>query len=150
MSDTRTEFPARTILNGKATGPALFTDQAVNFTAAFTKPENLLWFKKAEVRDRHHPWFKENVKGKVLFIPAAIGSTHTGLVLLDLTRMQNGPAAIVVGAADPLLVSGVVLSEVWYDRSIPILEADTAEMAKAIKDGDTVTVDGEAGVVRMG
>ncbi|MBI1319732.1 MAG: DUF126 domain-containing protein [Candidatus Hydrogenedens sp.] len=143
-------FPAKPILKGKAQGPALFTDRSVNFTAAFTKPENLLWFKKAEVRDRHHPWFKENVKGKVLVIPAAIGSTHTGLVLLDLVRMKNGPAAIIVGAADPLLVSGVVLSEVWYDESIPIVECPIEPIAEAVKNGEVITVDGDAGVVSAG
>ena len=144
------EFQGKTILGGHAQGPALFTDKAVNFTAAFTKPENLLWFKKAEVRDRHHPWFKTSIKGKVLVIPAAIGSTHTGLVLLDLVRMKNGPAAILVGAADPLLVSGVILSEVWYDESIPILECDTEAITASAKDGDVLEVDGEAGVVRIG
>jgi len=143
-------YQGKTILAGKAQGPALFTDKAVNFTAAFTKPENLIWFKKAEVRDRHHPWFKENVKGKVLLIPAAIGSTHTGLVLLDLVRMKNGPAAIVVGAADPLLISGIVLSEVWYGVSIPVVQFDTEEIARDVQDGALVTVDGDTGLVSVG
>ncbi len=138
------------VLKGQATGPALFTDKAFNFTAAFTKPENLLSSKKAEVRDRHHPWFKTNVHNKVLFIPTAIGSTHTGLVLLDLVRLGKGPAAMVVDAADSLLVSGIVLSEVWYGRAIPIVEYPTQELADIVEDGMTVTVDGDTGEIRIG
>lgn len=138
------------VIKGKATGPALFTDKAFNFTAAFTKPENLLSFKKAEVRDRHHPWFRINVHNKVLFIPTAIGSTHTGLVLLDLVRLGKGPAAMVVDAADSLLVSGIVLSEVWYGRAIPIVEYPTQELADIVEDGMTVTVDGDTGEISIG
>ncbi len=138
------------VLKGKATGPALFTDKAFNFTAAFTKPENLIPGHKAQVRDRHHPWFKMNVHGKVLFIPTAIGSTHTGLVLLDLVRLEKGPAAMVVDVADSLLVSGIVLSEVWYGISIPIVEYPTQELAEMVKDGMTVTVDGDTGEIRIG
>ena len=138
------------VIKGKATGPALFTDKAFNFTAAFTKPENLIPGNKAMVRDRHHPWFKQSVYGKVLFIPTAIGSTHTGLVLLDLVRLEKGPAAMVVDVADSLLVSGIVLSEVWYGISIPIVEYPTQELAEMVKDGMTVTVDGDTGEIKIG
>jgi predicted aconitase with swiveling domain len=119
----------------------------VNFTSAFTKVPNLLPSKKAEVRDRHHPWFKTNIKGKVIALPACIGSTHTGLVLLDLVRMQNGPAAIIVEHADSLLVSGVILSEVWYERSVPIVEYPLQEIQGRCYDGQIVEVDGETGEI---
>jgi hypothetical protein len=146
---TVTTFTGKGIVKGLGKGPAMFTDQAVNFTAAFTKPENLLPMKKAEVRDRHHHWFKESVKKKVLIIPAAIGSTHTGLVLLDLVRLQNGPSAIIVEHPDPLLVSGVILSEVWYERAIPIVEHSIAPLKEAIQEGQTVTVNGETGEISV-
>lgn len=144
------KFQGKPILKGRAKGPALLTEHAVNFTAAFTKPENLIPGKKAEVRDRHHPWFKRNIKGRVLIIPTAIGSTHTGLVLLDLVRMQNGPAAIIVDKADTLLVSGIILSEVWYGRAIPVIEFPTAELRGKINEGDIVEVDGETGEIVCG
>lgn len=146
MATTVTGHP---ILKGAASGPALFTDKAVNFTAAFTKPENLLPHKKAEVRDRHHPWYKTSIKGKVIFIPTAIGSTHTGLVLLDLVRLEKGPAAIVLNTADSLLVSGIVLSEVWYGRSIPVVEYPTAELEALVQNGAMVTVNGDTGEITI-
>ncbi|MCC6145838.1 MAG: DUF126 domain-containing protein [Candidatus Hydrogenedentes bacterium] len=148
-STTKT-FRGRGVVGGQAQGPALFTDKAVNFTAAFTKPENLIPFKKAEVRDRHHPWFKMNIRGKVLFIPAAIGSTHTGLVLLDLVRLQKGPAAIIVAHPDPLLVSGIILSQVWYGRSIPVVEYPTDELEGIVQDGQDIQVNGDTGEIVIG
>lgn len=143
-------YTGKAIVEGYAKGPALKTDVPVNFTAAFTKPENLIPFQKSVIRDRHHPWYKINVRGKVLIIPAAIGSTHTGLVLLDLCKDQNGPAAIIVEHPDPLLVSGVVLSEVWYEKSIPIIEYPVSEIMDVLQDGQPIEVFGDEGVFSFG
>jgi predicted aconitase with swiveling domain len=140
-----TVLPARTVIAGEGKGGALVTEQPVNFTAAFTKIPNIVPWRRAEVRDRHHALFKSNIKGKVLVLPACIGSTHTGLVLLDLVRMKNGPAAIIVERADPLLVSGVLLSEVWYSRSVPVVEHDTAALAKLLKNDQPVEVSAREG-----
>ncbi|RMF13428.1 MAG: DUF126 domain-containing protein [Candidatus Dadabacteria bacterium] len=142
-------WQGRPILRGRGSGPFLGTDVPVNFTAAFTKIPNLLPWRRAEVRDRHHPWYRRNIRGHVIALPTCIGSTHTGLVLLDLVRMHNGPAAIIVDHADSLLVSGVVLSEVWYDETVPIVEYDTAELRSAIPEGTTVAVDGETGSIEI-
>jgi predicted aconitase with swiveling domain len=142
----------KSVVQGCAKGPALITQHPVNFTAAFTKAMNLLPFKRASFRDAHHPWFKQNVKGKVLVFPACIGSTHTGLVVLDLVRLQYGPAALIVGRADPLIVSGIVVSEVWYGRAIPVVEYPTDDLLGKLADGDLVEVNGDTGeiVIRPG
>jgi uncharacterized protein len=87
------------------------------------------------------------LKGKIITLPACIGSTHTGLVLLDLVRMQNGPAAIIVEHADSLLASGVILPEVWYQRSVPIVEFPLREIQGRFCDGQIVEVDGETGEI---
>ena len=142
-------FEGKPILDGHGKGPALITDQAVNLTAAFTKPSNLLPFKKSEFRDRHHPWFGQKIRGKVLLIPTCIGSTHTGLVVLDLVKRHYGPAAIIVDHADSLLVSGVVLSEVWYGPTTPVVEYPTAELAEHIENGTTLEVFGDTGVIEI-
>ena len=140
-------FTGRPVLGGQAHGPALFTGQAVNFTAGFTKPANLLPWKRSEFSDPNHPWCGTSLKDKVIFIPSCIGSTHTGLVLLDLVRLGRGPAGIVVEEADSLLVSGVVLSEVWYQRSIPIVEHPMADFAGLITNASRANVNGDTGEI---
>ena len=62
----------------------------------------------------------------MLVFPSCIGSTHTGLVLLDLVSMGRGPAALIVQRNDSLLISGVVLSDVWFGRRIPVVEYEGA------------------------
>jgi predicted aconitase with swiveling domain len=141
------KFQGKPILKGKARGPLLASDVPLNFVAAFTKVPNLLPSKRAEVHDRHHPWFKANIKGKVIALPTCIGSTYTGLVLLDLVHMENGPVAIIVDHADTLMVSGVILSEVWYGKAIPIVECPTEPIRASVKDGQMVEVNGDNGEI---
>ncbi len=142
-------FAGRPVLGGRGHGPLISTDQPVNFTAAFTKMLNIVPPWRALVRDRHHPWYNINIGGKVLAVPACIGSAHTGLVLLDLIRLRAGPAAIIVDKSDTLLVSGVVLSEVWYDRSVPIVEYPTKDIRANLRDGQIVEVDGDRGTITL-
>ena len=142
-------FKARKITGGIASGPAIKTRQAINFTGAMCKPANLLPGRKAEVRDDHHELFGRNVKGTVLIFPSAVGSTHTGLVILDLVSRSQGPVAMVVQQADSLLVSGIVLSEVWYGPSIPLVECDDPDLYDSVEDGQPVEVDAEAGLIRL-
>ncbi len=143
------EFKAKRVTGGYATGPALKTSQAINFTGAMCKPANLIPGRKAEMRDNHHELFGRNVKGKVLLFPSAVGSTHTGLVILDLVSRGQGPAAMIVEQADSLLVSGIVLSEVWYGPGIPLLECSDQEFFDTVADGQMLEIDGDNGIIRL-
>ena len=135
-----TTLTGKSIIDGQASGPALISRQPFNFTAALTKPVNVLRHKRSEIGDKHHDLCGEDVKGKVMILPSCIGSTHTGLVLLDLVSRETGPAAVIVGTADSLLVSGVILSEVWFDRSIPIVELHDDKLFELAENGDIITV----------
>ncbi len=135
-----TSLKGRPIIAGEASGPALVTRQAVNFTAAMCKPANLLPGRKAQMWDVHHELYKVYLDGVVLVFPACIGSTHTGLVLLDLVAEGKGPAALLVQDADSLLVSGVALAETWYERSIPIVEVPGDDLFEHIETGQPLQV----------
>ena len=144
-----TIMKCKTVIGGAARGEAMVTRQPINFTAAMCKVPNMLPSKRAEIRDSHHELFKQNIAGKVLVFPSCIGSTHTGLVLLDLVSMGRGPAALVVQHNDSLLISGVVLSEVWFDRRIPIVEYQDDNLYELVRNGVEVEVDGDAGEIRL-
>lgn len=147
MSDASIRLSGRPVLPGRGSGPALVTREPINFTAALTKIANVPLHRRAELRDAHHPLFGRNIAGRVLVFPSCIGSTHTGLVLLDLVSKGRGPAALVVQRCDSLLVSGIVLSEVWFRRSIPLVEHAGDDLFASIADGDMVEVDGETGAI---
>ena len=140
MEKVATRLQGRPVVAGEAAGPALVTRQAINFTAAMCKPANLLPGRKAQMWDGHHELYKAYLDGVVLVFPACIGSTHTGLVLLDLVAMGKGPAALLVQDADSLLVSGVALAETWYQRSIPIIELPGEDLFEHIATGVAVQV----------
>jgi predicted aconitase with swiveling domain len=144
-----TLLKGRPIFGGLASGPALVTRMPMNFTASFTKPKNLLPWARSQIQDRHHDLFKRNVKGCVLIFPAAIGSTYTGMMLLELMVQERGPAAVVVQNIDPLLVSGPVLAEIWFGKGIPIVEYSEEDIYDKISDGDWVEVDGETGEIEI-
>jgi predicted aconitase with swiveling domain len=145
-----TRLAGRPVLPGRGSGPALVTREPINFTAALTKIANVPLSRRAELRDAHHPLFGRNIAGRVLVFPSCIGSTHTGLVLLDLVSKGRGPAALVVQRSDSLLVSGIVLSDVWFGRSIPIVEYPGDDLFDRIADDDPVAVDGTSGEITVG
>ncbi len=142
-------IPCNTVIGGVAAGPAIVTRQPINFTAAMCKVQNMLPSKRAEIRDSHHELFKQNIEDKVLIFPSCVGSTHTGLVLLDLVSMERGPAALVVRQNDSLLISGVVLSDVWFGKKIPVVEFEDERIYDLIADGTNVTVDADRAEIRF-
>jgi predicted aconitase with swiveling domain len=145
-----TTFKGTAIVAGRGAGEALVTRTPINFTAAFTKPHNLLPWRRGEIRDRHHDRFRSNVAGKVLVFPACVGSTFTGMVLMQLVSEEKGPAAIVVQNADSLLVSGAVLAQVWFSKGVPVVEYQPEDLFEKIRPGDNVAVDGDTGEISVG
>lgn len=135
----------RPVFKGNATGRALVTRQPMNFTAAFTKPANLIPWKHAEVQDRHHELFKKNIKNTILVFPACIGSTYTGLMLLELIHNGAAPRGLIVQRVDSLLASGIVLGDVWFHRSLPVVEYGEDDIFDQITTGDRVKVNGSTG-----
>lgn len=142
-------FTGRPVLGGIAKGPGLTTNMPINFTASFTKPANLLPNLRSRIHDRHHDLFKQKIKDKVLIFPSAIGSTYTGMVLLDVIQKGAGPAAMIVGNADSLLISGSILANVWFEKTVPVIEIDLSVIEKDISTDTIISVNGDNGEIRI-
>ena len=99
--------------------------------------------------DRHHELYKQDLFDKILVFPQTIGSTFTGMVMLETIRRGRGPKAIVVQEADTLLTSGLVLAEVWLDKKVPFLEIPDPELFKWLKTGQTLEVDSEQEILKI-
>jgi predicted aconitase with swiveling domain len=135
------------VFGGSARGKAIVTRMPMNFTAAFTKPLNLVPGREAQVQDRHHELFGKNLRASVLVYPATIGSTYTGMILLELMHKGQSPAAIIVQRADSLMVSGAVLAQTWFGEGIPVVEYTGDDIYDEIFDGAIVEVDGGSGEI---
>jgi uncharacterized protein len=141
-----TSIQGRSINKGIARAMALVSATPINITASFTKLGNIyIPGQQSVINDRHHELYRENVKGQVLVFPSCIGSTYSGMVLMQLICEGYGPAAIIVQDAEPLLTSGVILSDVWYRKQVPMVECRADDFWNSITTGDTVEVDGVSG-----
>lgn len=144
-----TTIKGRGILAGKAEAPALVSKTPINLTASLTKVTNLLPGKASVVMDRHHELFGQRLNGIILVFPSVIGSTYTGMVLLELLHGGNAPKGIIVQSADSLLVSGPILADVWFDAGIPVVECNNPEIFKKISTGDKLKIDGGTGEIEI-
>jgi uncharacterized protein len=137
------------VVRGRACGPALVTQMPVNFAAAFAGITSIIPGKRAVMQDRHHEFFKKNLRGTVLIFPTCTGSTFSGMVLMQVMYDKEAPAAIIVQDADSLLVSGAVLADVWFNRGIPVIEYNSADLFDKIHTGDRVEVCGDTGEITI-
>ena len=135
------------VVKGRASGPALITKIPMNFTASFTKPKNLMPFWRSLVQDNRHDLFNKNIKGSVLVYPATIGSTYTGMILLELMNQGAGPAALIVQNVDPLMAAGPILADVWFGKGIPVIEYPSEDIFNTISTGAMVEVNGDTGEI---
>ena len=133
------------VVKGRASGPALITKIPMNFTASFTKPKNLMPFWRSLVQDNRHDLFNKNIKGSVFVYPATIGSTYTGMILLELINQGAGPAAIIVQNVDPMMAAGPILADVWFGKGIPVIEYPSEDIFDTIRTGAMVEVNGDTG-----
>ncbi|MFX0102317.1 MAG: aconitase X swivel domain-containing protein [Candidatus Hodarchaeota archaeon] len=120
-------YEGNTIIAGNATGTAVVTKQSINFLAAYSKNLVFTW-KKGKIGDKEHELFGMDLRDKILFVPSSCGSTTGGLFLLEAIKAGIAPKAIIVQAADSLLVSGAILAEIWLEGVPlpPIIECPVA------------------------
>jgi len=84
-------------------GPALVLDAPISFWGGVDPKSGLI----ADVR---HPQHGDSIAGKVLFLPATIGSSSASAVLLELVHNGNAPAAIVMHEPDAILLLGLIVA----------------------------------------
>ena len=75
-----------------------------------------------QVSDPRHPQYGESVRGRVLVMERAIGSSSSSAIMLELLRNDVAPAAIVLGSTDAILVLGVLVAEELGYPSIPLVD----------------------------
>lgn len=106
-------------------GEVLLPGPAVTATAlALTAPISF-WGgvnpKSGEIADARHPEHGQGVAGRVLLIPATIGSSSAAAILLELVHAKLAPAAIVLHEPDAILLLGLIVArEMGYDTPIAV------------------------------
>ena len=94
------------------------------------------------VSDPRHPDHGRSVAGVVLALPAAVGSSSSSAVMLELIRGGRAPAALLLGRADAIVALGVVVARELGLEPIPVLEVPWAELAELDEGAVVVTAEG--------
>lgn len=135
------QFKGRPVVAGAATAEALVTRQGFNTLASFQK-SLMFGDKKATCSDQNNPdLYQRAMCGKALCMPQTIGSTTGGLVLFCASSMGRQPACLLFSRPiDSLAAAGAILSDVWTDASMPVVDSLGDEFLSAVQTGMTVTV----------
>jgi predicted aconitase with swiveling domain len=128
-----TATSARTLVAGYAQGEALVLDEPLSFWGGF----NPL---RGEIIDIHHPQYRQNVTGKIIFIPKSRGSAGTPGGIAETLRNGSGPAALVLGNTDLNIVIGAMVANRLYQLQIPVLEISIAQM-QTFRSGWNIRID---------
>jgi predicted aconitase with swiveling domain len=91
------------------------------------------------VIEPRHPQHGQSVRGRILVMPAARGSSSSASILAEAVRAGTAPAGILIGEADLILAIGAAVAEELYDRQLPIVLAAHADLA-AIEDGTLIEI----------
>lgn len=86
-----------------AAGEALVLTKAISFWGGVDPATGL-------ISDPRHPQHGASIAGRVLFLPATIGSSSASAVLLELVRGGLAPAAIVMHEPDAILLLGLIVA----------------------------------------
>jgi predicted aconitase with swiveling domain len=71
--------------------------------------------------DRNHPDFGLSLRGKIVLMSYARGSSSSSSVLLEAARTGRAPAAFILNKSDPILTIGALVVAELYQRDIPVL-----------------------------
>lgn len=115
MTDIR--IPGRGLIEGEAQGRLLVSDVGLSFWGG-VDPLN------GDIIDRHHPLHGQNLAGRVLVIPGGRGSCSGSSVLLELILNGHAPAALVFTETEEILTLGVLVAEIIFKLSLPVLCID--------------------------
>lgn len=133
--------PVRILVDGAAQGELLHADTGLSFWGGVDAATG-------RVIDSHHPLHGQCLAGRVLAIPSGRGSCTGSSVMMELIRAGHAPAALILAEADDILALGVVLAQMMYGRSLPVVcigpqaFADLRGSTFARVDGDQVAAYG--------
>ena len=106
-----------------------------------TKPINFLAMVNAKtgtITDPLHELHNRSLKGSVLILPYAIGSSVGAYAIYSLKEYENAPSAVVCSKVDITTASGCALAE------IPVVDLPAGTPISILKQGLKARVEADA------
>ncbi len=136
----KTVMKCHIVINGVGEGEALVTDKPLSLWGGLDP-------KSGEIIDRRNALSGKNVSGKVLVYPYGVGSCSSSAALLEASRLDKAPCAIVNLETEPIVAVGAILAKKLYGKIIPIVDKPDINPIDVIRTGDRVTVDANKGII---
>jgi uncharacterized protein len=121
----------RRIVGGTGEGKTLVTMQPINFLAMVNA-------KTGTITDPLHELHNKSLKGSVLILPYAIGSSVGAYAIYSLKEYGNAPSAVVCSKVDITTASGCALAE------IPVVDLPDGTPISILKQGLKARVEADA------
>ena len=134
-------FQGRPVLSGQCQGEALVSHEGFNTLASFQKSA-VLQSKTATCSDQNNPdIYKQLMTGKILCLPQTIGSTTGGLVIMTACNLGSQPKAMLFSdPIDSLAAAGVILSDIWLEKRIVVVDSLGEEFLETVQTGESVSI----------
>lgn len=104
----------RVLVEGVASGEVLALDAPLSIWGGVDAASG-------RIVEATHPQFGESLAGKIVVLPHGRGSSSSSSVLAEMLRIGTGPAGIVLGEPDSILVIGVLVASRLYGARCPIV-----------------------------
>lgn len=119
------------LVAGRASGEVLLLDDGLSFWGGYD-PE------KGRIVEPSHPQYGESLAGRIVYLPHGRGSSSSSSVLAESLRLGTGPAGIVLGEPDSILVIGSLVAKLLYGVECPIYVGEAGELKPGVMElGDT-------------
>jgi predicted aconitase with swiveling domain len=82
-----------------------------------------------------HPLRGETITGRILIFPSVQGGVAGGWAFMAMRGLGVGPAGLVFGAVNPVIVQGAVAAE------LPLLAGIDESVFTVVRSGDEVLLD---------
>lgn len=136
MTEDTFILTGRKIVTGTAQGEAIVTTEAISFNGGVDNMTGV-------VTEPGHELEGQNIAGKILVFRTGKGSTGGSYKIYDMASRGTAPLAFVQCTPEAITTVGAIIG------SIPAVAAFDRDPTEAIRTGDHLEVDADAGTVRV-
>lgn len=142
------EFKGRVLAGGTYKGECIVSHGGLNTLATF-QGSAIKHAKQVIAGDQNNPdLYGKNITGIALILPQTIGSTTGGMVLQVICSMKINPACLLFSESiDSLAAAGAVLSTVWENSDIIVIDRLGKDILETAKSGGQVEVKEDGTVI---
>jgi hypothetical protein len=112
------------LVGGRGSGPVFALAEPLSFWGGVDAATGV-------IIEPRHPDVGRSVAGQILAMPAVRGSSSSSSILAELLRLGVGPAAILLGERDEILVVGALAASELYGSTCPVVLLDPPAYARA-------------------